>query len=849
MIATVVLARLLAPADFGLVAMVTTFSYLLINFGLNGLTEAVVQREDISNRLASTLFWLNIVCGIVLTFAFAAAGYLMAGFFHDPLVVHVAWGVSLTIVFTSASVMHLALLKRAMRFSVVSFNDIGGRVMSVAVSIALGLAGWGYWALVAGLVAQQFSIAVGAWILCRWVPERPRRVAGLGEMVKFALHTYGNFSVNYASRNTDNLLVGWRFSAEQLGFYKKAYDLFALSATQLVSSISVVVVSALSRVNRDMDQYKRYFFGAVTAMAFIGMGLGANLTLVGSDLIRVLLGAKWGPAGQIFTFFGPGVGVMILYYTHGWIHLSIGRPDRWFRWAIFEFFVTVALFLVALPYGPKGMAVAWTVSFWILTIPGIWYAGRPIGLKITPVLKIVWRYLAASLIASAATYLAIGHMPQLMAVGGVSGALLRVVVISALVDFLYIGAVVALHGGFAPVEQMVQLVREVVAPARSTAAASTAALPEDELPWPAVGAPSVVSAEPLVSILIPAYNAEEWIGDTIRSAIAQTWCCKEIIVVDDGSRDRTVEVASRFRRQGVTVVQQKNQGAAAARNMAMSLSRGDYIQWLDADDLLAADKIERQMEVWRNGATPKTLVSGPWGGFMYRPHRANFRQTSLWADQQPIDWMLHKLSENIFMQTATWLASRELTEAAGLWDTRLIGDDDGEYFCRVLLASDGVRFVPEARVYYRTFGFNNLSYIGNNPRKIDAHWLSMKMHMGYLQSLEQSERVRRACLTYLRTSLIYFYPERTDIVREAQQIAEELGEPLGIPELAWKYSWIERLFGWKMAKPAQRSLRRLRWSVEKHIDKLMLLGDGRKGVVPDPKHMAVPERQAVVERS
>ena len=379
-IATMILARILTPADFGLVTMVTTFSLLVANFGFNGLTEAIVQCDAIDHALASTLFWINAACGILLTIAFAEAGSLLARFFHDPLVQRVTVVVSLTIFATSISTVHLALLKRAMHFSWVSVNDICARAGSVALSIFLGWMGWGYWALVAGAVALPVSTSVGGFILCRWIPGFPRKVAGTGSMLRFALNTYGNFGVNYLSRNTDNLLVGWRFDAQSLGFYKKAYDLFALSANQLVASIAVVVVAALSRVRRDPALYRRYLLDSLAVMVFVGMGLGAGLTIVGKDLIFVLLGPKWGPAGRIFSYFGPGIGIMILYGTHGWIHLSLGRADRWFRWAIIEFIVTVTLFIGCLQWGPVGIATAWSASFWILTFPAIWYAGRPIGL-------------------------------------------------------------------------------------------------------------------------------------------------------------------------------------------------------------------------------------------------------------------------------------------------------------------------------------------------------------------------------------------------------------------------------------------------------------------------------------
>jgi glycosyltransferase involved in cell wall biosynthesis len=326
--------------------------------------------------------------------------------------------------------------------------------------------------------------------------------------------------------------------------------------------------------------------------------------------------------------------------------------------------------------------------------------------------------------------------------------------------------------------------------------------------------------KPLVSILIPAFNAQEWIADTLRSAIAQTWDRKEIIVVDDGSTDQTRATARRFESDGVRVFAQKNQGAAAARNKAFSLSQGEYIQWLDADDLLAADKIARQMEVV-NVASKRTLLSSAWGQFLYRQHRAHFVPTALWEDLSRVEWLLRKMGQNLHMQTATWLVSRELTEAAGPWDTTLLSDDDGEYFSRVLLASDGVRFVPEARVYYRMSGPRSLSSIGQSNQKLDALWRSMQMQIDYLRSLEDSERARAACVKYLETWLIHFYLNRPDIVNQAQQKARNLGTQLENPHLRRKYGWIKPVIGWDMAKRAQLILPQIKWSMLRSWDKAL----------------------------
>lgn len=282
---------------------------------------------------------------------------------------------------------------------------------------------------------------------------------------------------------------------------------------------------------------------------------------------------------------------------------------------------------------------------------------------------------------------------------------------------------------------------------------------------------------PLVSILIPAYNSEEWIAESIQSAVDQTWKRKEIIIVDDGSKDDTAEVARRFESAEVKVVSTENQGSAEARNEALRLSQGDYIQWLDADDLLAPNKIERQIAALRGVDDPKILLSGPWAFFNFRTERARFQPTSLWQDLSPADWLIRKMGENLHMQTGTWLTSRHLSDAAGPWDKRLASDDDGEYYCRVLLASSGTRFVRDARVYYRNSpASGRVSFIGTSNKKIEAMFLSMNLHIQYLRSLEESERVRKACVAYLQTWFDLFYPHRPDLVEQLQRKAAELGE-------------------------------------------------------------------------
>jgi glycosyltransferase involved in cell wall biosynthesis len=330
---------------------------------------------------------------------------------------------------------------------------------------------------------------------------------------------------------------------------------------------------------------------------------------------------------------------------------------------------------------------------------------------------------------------------------------------------------------------------------------------------------------PLVSILIPAYNAEEWISETIRSALAQTYLRTEIIVVDDGSTDQTFAVARRFASKKVCVVTQPNLGAASARNKALEMSQGECIQWLDADDLLAPDKVARQIGVYRELGSRRTLLSSAWGSFYYRRERAAFRPTALWQDLLPAEWLLLQLERGLHMQTATWLVSRELSTAAGPWDGRLAlcPCDDGEYFCRVILASDAIRFVPEARVFYRTAGPNRLSNVSWSEAKMRGHLLGLKLYFEHFTSRVGGQRARDACVKYLQSCISEYDTENVEIARSAADLAAIYGGVLRPAHLPGKYLWIERLFGRATARRAQVKYNHWKVAILRALD--------RRGVV------------------
>ena len=326
--------------------------------------------------------------------------------------------------------------------------------------------------------------------------------------------------------------------------------------------------------------------------------------------------------------------------------------------------------------------------------------------------------------------------------------------------------------------------------------------------------------KPLVSILIPAYNAEKWIREAIQSALSQTWPYKEIIVVDDGSTDSTDRIVRSFGPR-ITLISTENRGLSSAVNHALRRAQGDYIQELDADDCLLPNKIEKQLSALREGDSKRILLSSPWAPFFYRTRGVQFVKNSFWEDLTPVEWLLRKMTEGTHMQNATWLVSRELAEAAGPWDETLQYDQDGEYFTRVIAASEGTRFVPETGILYRITGTNRISYIGRSSKKKESLYRSMKVHMRCLQSLEDSERIRKACVAYMQIWYGTFYPSMPKIAAEMNALAAEFGGWLEEPRLARKYSWMGPIVGRGAAQWAQMTLPQLKLAAIRRYDRLM----------------------------
>lgn len=312
--------------------------------------------------------------------------------------------------------------------------------------------------------------------------------------------------------------------------------------------------------------------------------------------------------------------------------------------------------------------------------------------------------------------------------------------------------------------------------------------------------------KPLVSVIIPAYNAEKYIRETLGSVLSQSWPALEAFVVDDGSSDNTVAVAREYESDRIRVIAKHNSGACAARNRGLEMSRGKYLQFLDADDVISDDKIEKQVEVLENH--PGFLGVSPTVHFMngqdYR--RMEPREESFWIHDtdDPAEFLTRLYGgdgERWMVQTSAWLTPRTVAETIGPWDERLLLDQDGEYFARAVLASKGIRTTGGIN-YYRRFTLGgNISAKANKVENLRSALLALNLKSEYLGAHTRSDRYLQAMATLYQEIAINAYPRFPELVAACEAAVRQTGKQPVIPVLGGKVIEVtRRLFGWKAAK-------------------------------------------------
>jgi len=368
---TVVLAHLLTPADFGLVAMVTAITGLGQAFADMGLSEATIQRPDLTHDQVSALFWINLAIGLGLSLVTVSLAPLLARFYREPRLVAITLVLSAVFAIGGLRVQPDALLKRQMRFKALAIRDVAGNALGVIVSIIMAWRGAGYWAIVAFPLITNFTVMALSWIMVHWTPSLPRRGVEVRSLIVFGGNVAASYLIDNLNRNTSNIVIGWYWGAAPLGLFSRAYNLLMKPVSQLTGPAAGVAIPAFSKIYKDAERFAHYYLRTVSLIMWTGAPLFGFLFVAARPVVILVLGRKWLEAAPVFQILAISSLAQPIFQSAAWVLVSRGRSDRLLKLSLITSPVIVGSFIVGLPFGIRGVALCYSIALvsalpWIL---------------------------------------------------------------------------------------------------------------------------------------------------------------------------------------------------------------------------------------------------------------------------------------------------------------------------------------------------------------------------------------------------------------------------------------------------------------------------------------------------
>ncbi|HTT22817.1 MAG TPA: lipopolysaccharide biosynthesis protein [Candidatus Sulfotelmatobacter sp.] len=399
-----ILARLLEPKDFGLVGMVAALTGVLNLFRDFGLSAATVQHVRVTEEQTTTLFWINVLVGILLATAASGLAPVVAAFYHEPRLYWVTIIMASTFVFNAAGIQHSARLQRQMRFTTLSVIDTGSWVVSTAVAIGAAKAGFGYWALVAMAVTLPLSSTTAFWMSTAWVPRMPSRRAGVGSMMRFGGTMTVTGIIVYFASNFEKVLLGRFWGADAIGIYGRAYQLIRIPTDILNGAIGEVAFSALSRLQDEPRRLRSYFLKGYSLVLSLTLPATVACGVFAPDLIGFVLGPKWKDAATIFRLLTPTILVFAIANPLAWLLNAIGMVGRGVKMSLVIAPLMIGSYLLGLPYGPKGVACAYSAIMILWLVPVVAWSVHHTVISFRDILVTVSRPLASSVVAGTVAF-------------------------------------------------------------------------------------------------------------------------------------------------------------------------------------------------------------------------------------------------------------------------------------------------------------------------------------------------------------------------------------------------------------------------------------------------------------
>jgi PST family polysaccharide transporter len=400
---TLVLARVLTPDDFGLIAMVAVVTGFLTVLGDFGFSAALIQRKDLEERHRSSVFWLSLCVGVALAAGLALLAPLLSQLYRDPRLTGLVRVLAIGFVIAPLGAVHSALLSRALRFRALALAETVGALVSSGVALALALSGYGVWALAGQLLAQNTGFAVAAALLSGWRPHFSFERRAIADLGRFSANLFGHTLVAYWTGKVDDFLIGRTFGAQPLGLYSRAYSTMMMPVTEIGSVLSRVMFPTFSRSETDPKALAQMYLKIVATIGFVTFPVMFALAVLSRPFILVLFGPQWVGAADVLSIYSFTAASQAIATTTTWLYTSQGRTDLLFRWTLAAGALLMTSIYVGVRLGSiEAVAACYAAtSVLLLSYPRIALAGRLIGISFGDVFRAIRGVLACALIAAA----------------------------------------------------------------------------------------------------------------------------------------------------------------------------------------------------------------------------------------------------------------------------------------------------------------------------------------------------------------------------------------------------------------------------------------------------------------
>ena len=404
---TGVLARLLSPSDFGLVAMGMAIASFLLIFKDAGLSTATIQRDAVTHAQVSNLFWINICVGALATLSMTASAPLVAWFFHQPALRAITMALSISFIFDGIAVQHTALLNRQMRFPTIAFIEVGSATFGYVVGVAMAMTGFGYWSLVGATLLTAVCRVTAIWIVSPWRPQLPARRSGTRPLIRFGADLTLVGVVYAIARSADSLLIGRFLGSDAIGIYSRATALLNRPIDRLVSPIYAVIVPVLSRLQSEPERYRQAYLQVFEGLAIAGFIFAGTFLPLAQPTVAVILGARWHAAAPVFAALSVAAIYVPLSSSTSWVYTSQGRGRDLLITAVINAFVMIGASVTGLSFGVKGVAMAYSIAGVLIALPVTCYiVGRRGPVSTADLARAFFRHLPVGLSVLVATSLA-----------------------------------------------------------------------------------------------------------------------------------------------------------------------------------------------------------------------------------------------------------------------------------------------------------------------------------------------------------------------------------------------------------------------------------------------------------